>query len=92
MKQILAILALATFALAGCDKAPPEVVVVTQEADPPPLPTECVSDDPKWQTYPDDVIDKKSVARHEKENEANFSEVSGKRRTCRAAILKDQKG
>lgn len=79
---------LAVLALAACGDPPkPEVVLVESEVRVASLPDECKpNNDPKWSQMPDSDIDKKTIARVTKRNEANFSEVSGKRRVCWKAI------
>lgn len=85
----LAVLLLA-LALAGCGGKTADTtdfVTVAQPYKPPPLPAECTSKDPKWTVLPDADIDKATLPRTDRINANAYTEVLGKRRVCREAIL-----
>lgn len=82
---------MAGLALAGCGKPEPEIVLVEPEPRVIELPAECTSSDPAWTPMPDGDLDKKTIPRITKKNEASFAEVLGKRRVCRGAIVAQSK-
>lgn len=77
----------AALALCACSKPEPEIVLVEPEPQPIEYPAECVSDDPAWVAMPDSDLDKKTLPRITKKNETNYSEVLGKRRVCKRALI-----
>lgn len=92
MKPLFLMLAL--LALAGCSKEPPpapQIVTVVPQCNPPPLPGECVSEDPSWTVLPDSAIDAETPPRVDGTNYEAFTAVTGKRRVCRKAILAGRK-
>lgn len=87
MRAITYILTLIlSVATSGCAKPPPEVVIVSADPLPLNLPDECVSRDPRWTHLPDAAIMKKDLPRNSSINQAQYSEILGRRSICRAAI------
>lgn len=91
MKRLIAV-ALAATVAAACSKDPPEVVMVAAEPPPLALPAECTSRDPAWVALPDADVRRDAAARNYAANRRQYSEITGKRAVCRAAITAAKRG
>ena len=91
MKTIAIISVLASILVMGCEKPPPEIVVVAAEPPRVTWPAACTSDDPQWQKLPDREVYKSDPPRYDQTNHTNYTEILGKRNACRAAHLAQQK-
>lgn len=82
--------------LAGCSlfgQPPPDVVLVTQEAAPPHLPSECnAKGDPAYKPQPDSALSKTTLVRQDAENARVIDTLKSKRATCWNGLQAQQKG
>lgn len=74
------------FAVAGCEKAPPEIVIVSAEPAAPVLAAECTDADPAWLELPDADVRRAEAARNYRLNKGRYRTLLAKRRVCRAAL------